>query len=159
MVAVKPKAWRFQWRQGLRCLRRYEIFLKNGFGIWGSLSPPSPVPGGSLMGWAHSGVLLLNTCLTVEEGRPNSHSGQGWEVLTDAVIRAVSQGARPVAFLLWGANAQSKKSLIDDDRHLVLTANHPSPLSAMRPPIPFLGCSHFSRALAWQKSLEWDVQA
>jgi uracil-DNA glycosylase len=64
-----------------------------------------------------------------------------------------------VAFLLWGANAQSKKSLIDDDRHLVLTANHPSPLSAMRPPIPFLGCSHFSRALAWQKSLEWDVQA
>jgi uracil-DNA glycosylase len=121
--------------------------------------PPSPVPGGSLMGWAHSGVLLLNTCLSVEEGRPNSHSGQGWEVLTDAVIRAVSQGARPVAFLLWGANAQSKKSLIDDDRHLVLTANHPSPLSAMRAPIPFLGCSHFSRALAWQKSLEWDVQA
>ena len=119
--------------------------------------PPSPVPGGSLKGWAHNGVLLLNTCLTVEEGQPNSHSGQGWEALTDAVIRAISQGARPVAFLLWGAHAQSKKSLIDADRHLVLTANHPSPLSAMRPPIPFLGCSHFSRALAWQKSQGWDV--
>ncbi|MCF8148451.1 MAG: uracil-DNA glycosylase [Sulfuritalea sp.] len=118
--------------------------------------PLAPVPGGSLMAWAHNGVLLLNTCLTVEEGRPNSHSGQGWEALTDAVIRAVSQGAQPVAFLLWGANAQSKKSLIDSSRHLVLTANHPSPLSAMRPPTPFLGCSHFSKALAWQKSLTSD---
>jgi uracil-DNA glycosylase len=108
------------------------------------------------MAWAHQGVLLLNTCLTVEEGQPNSHSGQGWEALTDAVIRAVSQGIQPVAFLLWGANAQSKKSLIDSSRHLVLTANHPSPLSAMRPPIPFLGCSHFSKALAWQKSLTSD---
>lgn len=114
--------------------------------------PSAPVPGGSLMAWAHHGVLLLNTCLTVEEGRPNSHSGQGWEALTDAVIRTVSLGSQPVAFLLWGANAQSKKSLIDSRRHLVLTANHPSPLSAMRPPIPFLGCSHFSKALAWQKS-------
>ena len=118
------------------------------------LQPPMS---GSLQAWAQRGVLLLNTCLSVEEGRPNSHSGQGWEALTDAVIRAVSKGARPVAFLLWGANAQSKKSLIDADRHLVLTANHPSPLSAMRPPIPFLGCSHFSRALAWQKSQGWDV--
>jgi uracil-DNA glycosylase len=119
--------------------------------------PPAPVPGGSLMAWAHQGVLLLNTCLTVEEGQPNSHSGQGWEALTDAVIRAVSQGTQSVAFLLWGANAQSKKSLIDSSRHLVLTANHPSPLSAMRPPIPFLGCSHFSKALAWQKSLTSDL--
>lgn len=114
--------------------------------------PSAPVPGGSLMAWAQHGVLLLNTCLTVEEGLPNSHSGQGWEALTDAVIRTVSQGTRPVAFLLWGANAQSKKNLIDSRRHLVLTANHPSPLSAMRPPLPFLGCSHFSKALAWQKS-------
>lgn len=114
--------------------------------------PLSPVPGGSLMGWAHNGVLLLNTCLTVEEGRPNSNSGQGWEALTDAVIRAVSHGTKPVAFFLWGANAQSKRNLIDANRHLVLTANHPSPLSAMRLPIPFLGCGHFSKALAWQKS-------
>ncbi len=121
--------------------------------------PPSPVPGGSLMAWAKNGVLLLNTCLTVEEGRPNSHSGQGWEALTDAVIRSVAQGAKPVAFMLWGAHAQSKRSLIDADRHLVLSANHPSPLSAMRPPIPFLGCGHFSQALAWQKSMGWDLTA
>lgn len=108
--------------------------------------PPFPVPGGSLVGWAKQGVLLLNTCLSVEEGRPASHAGQGWEVLTDAVIRQVSDGANPVVFMLWGAHAQGKRALIDASRHQVLLANHPSPLSALRPPLPFIGCGHFSRA-------------
>jgi uracil-DNA glycosylase len=112
-------------------------------------TPTFPVPGGSLLSWAHQGVLLLNTCLTVEEGQPASHSGKGWETLTDAVLRAVSASRTPVVFMLWGAHAQGKRALIDDSRHLVLTANHPSPLSALRPPLPFIGCGHFSRAQAW----------
>lgn len=107
--------------------------------------PPFPVPGGSLVRWATHGVLLLNTCLTVEEGRPASHAGRGWELLTDAVIRQVSKGAHPLVFMLWGAHAQTKRALIDTSRHLVLMANHPSPLSALRPPLPFVGCGHFSR--------------
>lgn len=116
----------------------------------GTPFPAFPVPGGSLAGWARQGVLLLNTCLTVEEGRPASHAGRGWEVLTDAVIRRVSDGHRPVVFMLWGNHAQGKRALIDEQRHLVLTANHPSPLSALRPPAPFIGCGHFSQARAWR---------
>lgn len=115
----------------------------------GTPFPTFPVPGGSLVCWARQGVLLLNTCLTVEEGRPASHAGRGWEAFTDAVIQKVSQGAAPVVFMLWGAHAQSKRVLIDASRHLVLIANHPSPLSALRPPIPFIGCGHFSQAQAW----------
>ncbi len=113
----------------------------------GQAPPPFPVPGGSLMRWAQQGVLLLNTCLTVEESSPASHVGRGWEDLTDAIIRRVCEGPHPVVFMLWGAHAQSKRSLIDADRHLVLVSNHPSPLSALRPPIPFIGCGHFSRAV------------
>ncbi|MEO8249940.1 MAG: uracil-DNA glycosylase [Burkholderiales bacterium] len=111
------------------------------------LAPPAfPEPGGSLVHWATGGILLLNTCLTVEEGRPASHANKGWEALADAVIRAVALGRRPVAFLLWGAHAQARRGLIDPSRHTVLLANHPSPLSARRPPRPFLGCAHFSKA-------------
>ncbi len=117
----------------------------------GTPNPPFPVPGGSLVNWARHGVLLLNTCLTVEEGLPASHAGRGWELLTDAVIRKVSKDAAPAVFMLWGAHAQSKRALIDASRHLVLTANHPSPLSALRPPAPFIGCGHFSRARAWRE--------
>ena len=117
----------------------------------GTPPPAFPQPGGSLVKWAQKGVLLLNTCLTVEEGQPASHSGKGWEVLTDAVIRQVSQNAAPAVFMLWGAHAQSKRALIDAGRHLVLTANHPSPLSALRPPMPFIGCGHFSQARAWRE--------
>ena len=113
----------------------------------GTPPPAFPVPGGSLVRWATDGVLLLNTCLTVEEGLPASHAGRGWEVLTDAVIRQVSQGDHPVVFMLWGAHAQSKRALIDVGRHKVLVANHPSPLSALRPPLPFIGCGHFSQAV------------
>jgi uracil-DNA glycosylase len=109
------------------------------------LPPPLfPQPGGSLVRWAEQGVLLLNTCLTVEEGLPASHAKRGWETLTDSVIRHVALQAQPVVFLLWGAHAQSKQALIDTSRHTVLRANHPSPLSALRPPLPFIGCGHFS---------------
>jgi uracil-DNA glycosylase len=103
-------------------------------------------PGGVLARWASQGVLLLNTCLTVEEGQPASHAMQGWEVLTDKMIAAVSAKAESVVFMLWGAHAQAKLALIDSRRHLVLRANHPSPLSALRPPHPFIGCGHFSAA-------------
>ena len=116
----------------------------------GTPPPKFPVPGGSLVHWATHGVLLLNTCLTVEETLPASHAKRGWEVLTDAVIQQVSDGAQPVVFMLWGAHAQSKRVLIDASRHKVLVANHPSPLSALRPPLPFIGCGHFSEARAWR---------
>ncbi|MCS4511857.1 uracil-DNA glycosylase [Xylophilus ampelinus] len=116
----------------------------------GTPPPAFPQPGGSLVNWAKNGVLLLNTCLTVEEGQAASHAGKGWEVLTDAVIRHVAEGARPVVFMLWGAHAQSKRALIDPQRHRVLMANHPSPLSALRPPMPFIGCGHFSQAREWR---------
>ncbi|MCW2313879.1 uracil-DNA glycosylase [Rhodoferax antarcticus] len=118
----------------------------------GAPPPPFPVPGGSLVRWARHGVLLINTCLTVEEGQPASHSGKGWEVLTDTIIQAVSQGDTPVVFMLWGNHAQSKRVLIDASRHLVLCANHPSPLSALRPPVPFIGCGHFSQARTWRET-------
>ncbi|MDP3228598.1 MAG: uracil-DNA glycosylase [Acidovorax sp.] len=113
----------------------------------GAPFPPMPEPGGSLVKWAQNGVLLLNTGLTVEEGQAASHAGKGWEALTDAVIRHVAEGPRPVVFMLWGAHAQSKRAFIPQDRgHLVLTSNHPSPLSALRPPVPFIGNGHFGKA-------------
>ena len=113
----------------------------------GTAFPPMPEPGGSLVKWAKNGVLLLNTGLTVEEGQPASHAGKGWEALTDAVIRHVAEGPRPVVFMLWGAHAQGKRAFIPQDRgHLVLTSNHPSPLSALRPPVPFIGNGHFGKA-------------
>lgn len=113
-----------------------------------------------LSAWARQGVLLLNTCLTVEDARPASHAGHGWERFTDALIQAVSAQPQPVVFMLWGSHAQAKAGLIDVTRHRVLTANHPSPLSANRPPKPFLGCAHFSRANVWllqsgQKAIRW----
>jgi uracil-DNA glycosylase len=104
-----------------------------------------PANGGSLQAWAEQGVLLLNTCLTVEDGQPASHAKRGWEVLTDSLIQACSDDASPKVFLLWGAHAQAKRTLIDQQRHCVLTANHPSPLSALRPPEPFMGCDHFAK--------------
>ncbi len=115
-------------------------------------APAFPQPGGSLIRWARHGVLLLNTCLTVEEGQAGSHAGHGWEALTDALIARVAQGSRPVVFMLWGAHAQSKRALIPANRgHLVLLANHPSPLSATRGPRPFIGCGHFGAAKAFRE--------
>ena len=118
----------------------------------GTPPPVFPSPGGSLVKWARNGVLLLNTCLTVEEGQPASHAGKGWEVLTDAVIRQVASGEHPVVFMLWGAHAQNKRALIDVNRHKVLMSNHPSPLSALRPPLPFIGNGHFSQARDWREA-------
>jgi uracil-DNA glycosylase len=119
-------------------------------------SPDEPVPQhGSLRHWAERGVLLLNSCLTVEDGQPGSHAGKGWEVLTDALLATVAAQASPCVYMLWGAHAQAKAGLIEETatRHgreaLLLQANHPSPLSASRPPTPFLGCGHFAQARAW----------
>jgi len=98
---------------------------------------------GSLEGWARQGVLLLNTTLTVRESQPMSHAGRGWEVFTDAAIKAVSDHRDNVVFMLWGSHAASKKPLIDISKHCVLQAPHPSPLSASR---GFFGCRHFSLA-------------
>jgi len=118
----------------------------------GSPAPNFPVPGGCLVEWAENGVLLLNTCLTVEEGQPASHANRGWEQLTDRVVSYISAHQKNVIFMLWGAHAQGKRELIDANRHKVLLANHPSPLSAMRLPVPFIGCGHFSVARAWLKA-------
>ncbi len=120
----------------------------------------SPAAGGSPTRWAEQGVLLLNTCLTVEDGFPASHAKQGWEALTDQLIAAVSAKAEAVVFMLWGAHAQAKQALIDSSRHLVLCANHPSPLSASRPPLPFIGCGHFRSANEFlqsrgRSSIQW----
>ena len=112
------------------------------------LGLPAPA-NGSLVRWAQQGVLLLNTCLTVEDGQPASHAQQGWESLTDRIIERCSTSGPPKVFLLWGAHAQKKATLIDAGRHLLLFANHPSPLSARRAPLPFIGCGHFGQANAW----------
>lgn len=113
---------------------------------------------GSLLSWAEQGVLLLNTCLSVEAGQAGSHANRGWEVLTDKIVLAVAAKKSPVVFMLWGAQARSKARLIvqgsafadlTGTHHLLLEANHPSPLSAMRPPYAFIGCGHFGRANAF----------
>lgn len=115
---------------------------------------PAPASG-SLLPWARQGVLLLNTCLTVEDGQPGSHARKGWEQLTDALLADVAAHASPCAYLLWGAHAQAKAGLIREAASrngcdiLLLQANHPSPLSARRPPAPFLGCGHFAQARDW----------
>ena len=96
---------------------------------------------GNLSTWAAQGVLLLNTVLSVRANQANSHRGKGWETLTDHVIQTISSRGNPTIFVLWGSAAQRKRELIDAKRHLILTAPHPSPLSAHR---GFFGCGHFS---------------
>lgn len=107
----------------------------------------APPASGSLRAWAEQGVLLLNTTLTVEDGQPASHAGQGWEALTDALIAGVAASDGPVAYLLWGAAAQAKAQpggvIRERAQHRVWRSNHPSPLSATRGPVPFAGCGHF----------------
>lgn len=98
---------------------------------------------GCLNTWARQGVLLLNSVLTVSHGQAASHQGQGWERFTDAVIAAVNQQCEHVVFVLWGSYAQKKAAFVDSERHCILTAPHPSPLSAHR---GFFGCRHFSKA-------------
>lgn len=106
------------------------------------LGKPIPVSG-NLTHWAEQGVLLLNATLTVEAHKAGSHQGKGWEELTDAAIQALNNQRENIVFMLWGSHAQRKGQFIDRKRHLVLTAVHPSPLSAYR---GFIGCGHFSQA-------------
>ena len=98
---------------------------------------------GCLVPWAQQGVLLLNTTLTVEQNKPNSHRDIGWTTFTDRIIEVLNQHHEPIVYLLWGAHAQQKESLIDKSKHFVLKSPHPSPFSAHR---GFLGCRHFSKA-------------
>lgn len=115
----------------------------------GAVRPPGSM-GNDLTRWAEQGVLLLNTVLTVEARQPASHAKQGWETVTDALIQQVARSPQPKVFMLWGSHAQAKRQLLPPDgRHLVLLANHPSPLSALRPPRPFIGCGHFKQANEW----------
>lgn len=102
---------------------------------------------GSLRRWAEQGVFLLNTCLSVRQHEAFSHSRQGWESFTDAVIKIISEKQEHVAFMLWGGPARSKKKIIDTSKHLVLESVHPSPLSANRG--GWFGNHHFSRCNAW----------
>ena len=102
-----------------------------------------PTTRGDLRGWAEQGVLLLNATLTVRAHQAGSHQRHGWEEFTDAAISAINTGRKGVVFLLWGSYAIAKRKLIDPSRHYVLTAPHPSPLSAYR---GFFGCRHFSQA-------------
>jgi uracil-DNA glycosylase len=135
---------------------------------------------GSLEAWAKRGVLLLNTCLTVEDNQPASHAKHGWEHLTDALLTEVARTAPACVYMLWGGHAQAKAELIERETRaqpagfvglrdadefkreaLVLKANHPSPLSALRPPLPFIGCGHFSQAKTWlvqrNLALDWNL--
>ncbi|MGV6987450.1 uracil-DNA glycosylase [Testudinibacter sp. P80/BLE/0925] len=116
-------------------------------------------PHGYLQHWAQQGVLLLNTVLTVEQGRAHSHANFGWETFTDKVIAQLNQHRDHLVFLLWGSHAQKKGQFIDRQRHLVLSAPHPSPLSAYR---GFFGCKHFSKANAYlqqhqQTPIDWRL--
>lgn len=111
---------------------------------------PAPATG-SLLPWCAQGVLLLNTALTVEDGAAGSHARLGWAALTDALIQAAAQDPRPKVFMLWGAHAQAQAPAIAavGPAHRVLQSNHPSPLSALRGPAPFIGCGHFGTASRW----------
>ena len=119
-----------------------------------------PIPAhGELTDWTKQGVLLLNTVLTVRQGLPNSHRNKGWELFTDRVITLLNERRTPMVFLLWGANAAAKASLITNPNHLILKTVHPSPLSAHR---GWFGCKHFSKANAFLKSqgqapIDWRI--
>lgn len=115
---------------------------------------------GYLVKWAQQGVLLLNTVLTVRAHQANSHRGIGWEDFTNAVIRILNEQDRPIVFLLWGRPAQNKMSMLNNPNHLILTAPHPSPLSAYR---GFFGCKHFSRTNEFLSQhgiapIDWQIE-
>ncbi len=116
---------------------------------------------GYLAHWAEQGVLLLNTVLTVEQGQAHSHAKCGWETFTEAAIDLLSKQKQGLVFMLWGAHAQKKGANIDEDKHLVLSSVHPSPLSARR---GFFGCQHFSKANNYLESIgkqpiDWHLPA
>jgi len=115
---------------------------------------------GYLEKWAKQGVLMLNTVLTVRSGIPNSHKGIGWEEFTDAAINALNQLDKPIVYMLWGSNAQSKVKMLNNKKQLVLKAPHPSPLSAYR---GFFGCNHFTKCNEFLKAnglseIDWQIE-
>lgn len=115
---------------------------------------------GNLDKWARQGVLLLNTVLTVEEGKAGSHAGKGWEIFTDRIIEELNRRQKGLVFLLWGNFAQKKAVQVDTERHTILTAPHPSPLSASR---GFFGCKHFSRTneilrKQGDREIDWSLE-
>ena len=137
----------------LLALSGYEPLL-DGCAVCGTHNPKEPVFD------AQQGVLLLNTVLTVRAHQPNSHKGKGWEILTDRIISELNHKTTPVVFLLWGANARSKKKLITNPQHVILETVHPSPLSAYG---GFFGCRHFSQAnrvleQSGQVPIDWTVR-
>ncbi len=128
---------------------------------------------GSLVRWAERGVLLLNAVLTVEEARAGSHAGLGWQSLTERIVAAAAVDPQPRVFMLWGAHARRLAPLVAASwrerhglralPHCVLQANHPSPLSARRPPLPFFGCGHFGKASRFLRAsgraaMDWSLQ-
>ena len=120
----------------------------------------TPPNNGNLEKWAKQGVLLLNASLTVEANTPMSHSAIGWHHFTDSVIRHISQNKEHIVFILWGKFAQGKEPLIDKNKHLILKAAHPSPLSAYN---GFYGCKHFSKTNQWLKekginTIDWSLE-
>ena len=115
---------------------------------------------GYLKKWADQGVLLLNTSLTVRAGEPNSHKGMGWELFTDKIIELLNAREEGIVFILWGANAKTKTELITSPKHHILTAPHPSPLSASR---GFFGCRHFSKtnellSMMGKAQIDWQIE-
>lgn len=128
---------------------------------------PAHPPRNSLVRWARQGALLLNTSLTVEAHQPASHAKKGWEDITDALIMRVLREPRPKVLMLWGNHAQARQRLLERQAPSgpiqVLLANHPSPLSALRPPRPFIGCGHFRQANDWlrtngQTGIDWMLE-
>ena len=120
-----------------------------------------PIPKtGDLTSWAKQGVLLLNSVLTVRKGAANSHKGKGWEQFTTSILEKLNEREKPIVFLLWGNNAKSIASCVDNKRHFILTAPHPSPLSAYA---GFFGCKHFSKCNEFLKSvgeepINWEIK-
>lgn len=115
---------------------------------------------GELTKWTSEGVLMLNTCLTVRRGQPNSHAKKGWEILTDRIITLINDKKEPVVFLLWGRNAQAKECLITNPQHLILKCAHPSPFSAYN---GFFGCNHFKMTNEFLKEhglkeIDWQIE-
>lgn len=145
----------FSVRPGVRIPPSLDNIFKE---IQRDLGLPRP-DHGCLTAWADRGVLLLNSVLTVEEGRAGSHANRGWEGFTDAAIEVLNREREGLVFLLWGAYAQRKGQLIDGSRHCVLRSVHPSPLSAHR---GFLGCAHFSQANRYlhdrgETAMDWSL--
>uniref|UniRef100_A0A6B2LBL8 Uracil-DNA glycosylase n=1 Tax=Arcella intermedia TaxID=1963864 RepID=A0A6B2LBL8_9EUKA len=133
--------------------------LKNIFKELKNDIPNFTVPThGNLESWAKQGVLLLNTVLTVQQGIPNSHKGKGWETLTNEIIKHISKNSKNIVFLLWGADAQKKRDLINEGKHKVFIAAHPSPLAKKG----FIGCKHFSQTNEYlckndKSPIQWNI--